>query len=497
LEVSLSNVDRFVAWQGVAGAGKTFAINILREEAEIRGWTVRGFAPSAEAAKVLETESRIPSATVASLLVDFRREASRRGSELWIVDESGLMSAHDCREVMVRAQKENAKVIFVGDTRQLSSVGAGNAFKLLQDNGIAVANLNESRRQKTEEVKEAVKEMSVGNMRHGLEIIGDNIAEFRREATRIEHATNAYMQLSPEERSRTLVLAGTNRERKLLTESIRNELKQEGSLGECVKIASLKRKEFSSEELRFATKISPGDVVTFGYAREQKGLDKGVAYEVVRCSNGLLTVKDAQDNEVSLRVRQHTVAGVFERVELEVSLGDKVRWTRNDKVLGVRNGQDAEVAAFDDKSISLRDKEGKVVTLGRQEFVHVDHNYVNTVYSSQGKTCDNVIVCTDETFGKEAMYVAVSRAKLGVKIFCEDREKLFSLASESRAKVSAMDIVKAETMRFEKEMKMELGSSTFALESTQERGPLRPEAPRKDHGQNQAHEVEQSHSIGM
>ena len=45
--------DRFIAWQGVAGAGKSYALKQFRQIAESQGYRVRGFAPSAEAAKSL------------------------------------------------------------------------------------------------------------------------------------------------------------------------------------------------------------------------------------------------------------------------------------------------------------------------------------------------------------------------------------------------------------------------------------------------------------
>ena len=50
VEISAITTDQIMAWQGVAGAGKTYALNTLKELAQVQGLTVRGFAPSAEAA---------------------------------------------------------------------------------------------------------------------------------------------------------------------------------------------------------------------------------------------------------------------------------------------------------------------------------------------------------------------------------------------------------------------------------------------------------------
>lgn len=56
IATALTTTDQFIAWQGVAGAGKTYALNQFRKIAEQKGYLIKGFAPSAEAAKVLGDE---------------------------------------------------------------------------------------------------------------------------------------------------------------------------------------------------------------------------------------------------------------------------------------------------------------------------------------------------------------------------------------------------------------------------------------------------------
>ena len=53
VHLAVTTTDQFIAWQGVAGAGKTFALKEVQAIASKQGYTVKGFAPSAEAAKVL------------------------------------------------------------------------------------------------------------------------------------------------------------------------------------------------------------------------------------------------------------------------------------------------------------------------------------------------------------------------------------------------------------------------------------------------------------
>jgi ATP-dependent exoDNAse (exonuclease V) alpha subunit len=74
--------------------------------------------------------------------------------ELWIVDEAGLLSMKDAHALLSLASMEQAKVLLVGDTRQLSAVEAGNPFKSLLAGGIAIAHLDENLRQQTRQRKE-------------------------------------------------------------------------------------------------------------------------------------------------------------------------------------------------------------------------------------------------------------------------------------------------------------------------------------------------------
>ena len=156
-------------WQGVAGSGKSYALNLYRQLATESGYTVRGFAPSAAAAAVLSEEAHLPSDTVASLLhspLDPNRSPSAR--EIWIVDEAGLLSAKDAHALLTCAVTQNARVLLVGDAKQLSAVASGSPFRLLQQHGIEVAHLDESRRQKESRLKAAVDAIAKGDLGSGF-----------------------------------------------------------------------------------------------------------------------------------------------------------------------------------------------------------------------------------------------------------------------------------------------------------------------------------------
>jgi conjugative relaxase-like TrwC/TraI family protein len=458
--LTLQSRDQFIAWQGVAGAGKTYAMNVVRELTQEAKISIRGFAPSAEAAKVLQQESGIPAQTVAACLVESQARQGTREGELWIVDEAGLLSARDCQALMLKAQEQKARVVFVGDTRQLSSVGAGNPFQLLQKSEIATAYLSEGRRQKSEDLKIAVQALSEGNVELGFERLEKRITELRREETRVRHVSSNYVNLSAEERSQTLVLAGTNRERNLLTDEIRERLKEQGVLGNSMQIVSLRQRDLTAEQALNPIHLREGDILVFHRSFRAKGIERNVAYEVVRKQESSVRVRGPTGKEMTVCPQREKAFVVYEKRETEFAVGDRVRWTRNDKERGVRNGQDAVIVDAKEGVISVQNKDGQRANVPQNSLQHLDHNYVNTVFSSQGKTCHKVIISADNTFGKEALYVAVSRAKFDAQIFTEDRDTLLRNASVSHAKKSVFDLLSEQKLRTEK--------NSMSLESEKE-----------------------------
>jgi ATP-dependent exoDNAse (exonuclease V) alpha subunit len=118
----------------------------------------------------------IESNTVARKLISPPLDSESKQRQIWIVDEAGLLNAGDTHTLISQAELEQARILFVGDTRQLSAVEAGNPFKSLQQAGMTTAYLNQSLRQKTSDLKVAVELISEGQISEGIEILDKNAA---------------------------------------------------------------------------------------------------------------------------------------------------------------------------------------------------------------------------------------------------------------------------------------------------------------------------------
>lgn len=434
VQLAATTTDRFIAWQGVAGAGKTYALKEVLPLLTERGYSVKALAPSAQAAKVLGEELQVEAQTV-DLLLASNRLSKDPTPQYWIVDEAGLIGAKNGFELLQRATQAGARILFVGDSKQLSAVQAGNPFKSLQQAGIQTAYLNESRRQRyNPELKAAVDAIAAGEVVEGVDRLQANeCIQTVAAKKRTEAIVKDYLRGDRASRAETLVLAGTHVERLAIASSLRAALKAEGSLGkEDVATVQLKAKNLSAVQLNKLNHFVRGDFIVPLRDYKRRGLKKGEVYEVVGVSLDRVELKAA--NGEILAVNPDFKKSIYQAQQIGIAVGDRLRWTRNDRALGRRNGQEFTVEAIDGSIATIAYNDGKKESLDLNRAQHLDYALVSTIYSSQGKTARRVLVACDRTINKESFYVAVSRPTHELKLYTDNPQELLELASRSRSK---------------------------------------------------------------
>ncbi len=441
---STTTTDRIIAWQGVAGAGKTYSLKLYAELARDAGFTVRGFAPSAAASTVLGQEAGIPSSTVAHLLNAQPKPDRLLGKEIWIVDEAGLLSTKDAHALLQKASAQQARLILVGDTRQLAAVEAGNPFRSLQTAGMTIAYLNESRRQKTEDLKTAVALMADGQVEQSLQKM-EQTGMIQATPEHTDRLIQDYLRLTEVQRSQTLILAGTNQSRQMLTAEIRRALQRDEQLemNRCP-LTILRPKDLTIAQACYAHSYTIGDVFipTRTYARQ--GLEKNQKYSVVGInpSTNQLIVQTASKEILTIDPAHCQRKSVYTVQQIPITVGDRLRWTKNDRDKDIHNGQRFTIREIDAvENAEIIDERGNIRQVNLSGQQHLDYAWVSTVYGSQGQTADRVLVALDHTFARESLYVAMSRAKHHLTLYTPDKAALKQRAVMSRTKENASDYI--------------------------------------------------------
>ncbi len=249
-----TTTDRFSAVQGLAGTGKTTMLNQAREIYQAQGYTVKGVCFTGKAAEGLEKEAGIDSKTIHGHLNALEKEAGRshdrtltleqrdregwkldglkpEGKEVWIVDEASMVDNRLMRQVQEAAILKDAKVVFAGDAKQLQPIGAGNAFtNLVERHKIAYAEMKDIQRQKDPNLREAVRETARGDVSKALDRLKGNIVQVEGRPDRINRIAEDYSALAKTARRETVIVTGTNSDRREINEKVRGHLKARGEL---------------------------------------------------------------------------------------------------------------------------------------------------------------------------------------------------------------------------------------------------------------------------
>jgi len=436
----LTSRDRIAAVQGYAGTAKTTTVlATYAREAKREGLAVTALAPTASAATVLGEALGLRGDTVARhLLAPERRLPGKQA--VWIVDEASMLSACDMARLMVSADKAKARLVLVGDVKQLGSVGAGAAFAQLQATGMATAKLAEIVRQTNAETREAVLasiEGHAGRALAALERGGGRVIEAPGAEERLAAMARHYLALSPKERDATLVIEPSREGRDRLTQMIRDKLTASGELSaKAITFTALETKGLTKAEAREAASYSIGDVVRFNRDYPLKGIRRGEALTIrsIDPERGRMALQGRQGDSVEWFPRQWGAgtAEVFAPRDMELRIGDRVQFTRNDRERGRANGLDAIVTAIDlgkgRATAKLANGHAQQLDLVEPRDTHLRHAYVQTTHAAQGRTAERVLVHVDSRstnlVDQKMLYVALSRAKAEAIVVTDDRERL-------------------------------------------------------------------------
>jgi hypothetical protein len=141
---------------GRAGTGKTFALGIARHAWQLDGYRLLATAPTGIATMSLQGEGFEDVATCDRLLGDLDRGREQLDARtLVVVDEASMVGSRKLTRLLEHAEQAKAKVVLVGDDRQLAPIDAGGGFRALRLR-LGASELVENRRQQQAWEREAL-----------------------------------------------------------------------------------------------------------------------------------------------------------------------------------------------------------------------------------------------------------------------------------------------------------------------------------------------------
>ena len=443
----MTSPDRVMATRGPAGAGKTTMMQEAVAGIEAGGHRVFTFAPSAESSRgTLRKEGFQDAQTVAHLLKNESLHPQLREQVLWI-DEAGLLSARQMRGIFQLAERQDCRVILSGDTAQHTSVERGDALRLLETYaGLKAAQLTEIRRQKSEQYRDAVRDLAKGDAWRGFEKLDQMgvIKELPEDERYKQIATDYADALA--RRKTALVVSPTHAEGERVTAEIREELKKRGKLGtDERKLTRLINQQWTEAQRSNPQNYHSGLIVQFH--QNAPGLTRGRKLTVSSVSHdGCVHAQDEHGQQHALPLAQSSRFQVYETQTLPLVPGDKIRITQNgftsDGKHRLNNGAVYQLKGFT-KTGDLKLTNGWVID---KNYGNLAPGYCQTSHVAQSKTVDRVFVAqSGASLGAssaEQFYVSVSRARDSVTVYTDDKVRLAEAIQSTGARMTAHELLK-------------------------------------------------------
>ncbi|HEX4030426.1 MAG TPA: MobF family relaxase [Terracidiphilus sp.] len=436
----LDSTDFAVNLRGAAGTGKTATLQEIGRGLREAGGEVIAIAPTRSAVDELRKVGFTDAITVSRLLEDDTAQVALRHRVL-IVDEAGMISGRQMEGILRLADQQQARILFSGDTRQIQSVEASDALRILErESQMKSVCLTGVQRQTHAQYREAIQELR-RDPEQGFETL-ERIGAVRevRFVDRGRAVAHLYREMTADPSRRVLVVAATHEEIGRVTHAIRSDLRERGLLGDSVTIDRFVPMQWTEAQRRDLSNYREGHILLM--YRSARGMDKHEALTVSRVGPNSLVARGVRGEERTFTPSQTRLFSVHEQRPVEVAPGDRLLLTgnRRDPHFRVTNGELVKAHSVENGLIRLED--GRTLPANYHQF---DHGYAITAHRSQGKTVDGVILSAD-AMKQELFYVAASRGRTEIAIVTSDIEQLRQSLGVSSVRLSATELVQERAL---------------------------------------------------
>ncbi|TCM16615.1 AAA domain-containing protein [Novosphingobium sp. ST904] len=379
---------------------------------------------------------------------------NRRGldeNSVLILDEAGQLGNRQAIRLLELSRLSGARLIMLGDNRQTGAIEQGKPFWLMQQLGLSRVDLMVSVRQETRAMKAAVALARSGDYAGSLANL-DKVLTQEKPEELAQSLVREWTRLKPETRTTTNILVLDNATRLIVNTKVREALRTEEAIGaEDARLSVLTPAGLSDAEKRYARFYSRGQVLTFSRGDHRSGIVREGEYRVVRmvtddAERQVLELADEHGRTVrwNPRLGRPQRVNVFNVEDRELTRGDRIQWRLVNHDLDIKNAERGTVEALEGSRATIRwDRDGRRQSIDLDHHKTWDHGYAETIYAAQSKTYDRVYVLAplgSPLVNGKNYYTAITRARFGVKLWTQDRDKLAEfLTVRSGEKTSALE----------------------------------------------------------
>jgi len=362
--------------EGLAGAGKSHTLKAVRTALEASGYNVIGVSHLNSVVADMAADGFKGARTVGSLTwhYDF---AQKEGNSLYrmpfrldsktvlIVDEAAMLSVKQDKKLFDMVKATGAKLIYVGDHRQLDSIERGGMFKHYA--------------------------MKIGS----------------RKLTTLFRYKSQWLAGCAAQFANYNFAKGLN----LLAANSKNSLFWSDKLSDAQEDLVC---EWSKDNLS-------GKKTSFVFAYTNAEVDSlNSRIQAVRLEAGAVSHLASFDIEFN---KGNNLVG---NKRISIGQGDRLQFkktayllTKDKKKIKVANGflGTVQKISADGMSIAVRLDTGDLAYINTEEYKHFDLGYAGTIYKGQGKTLDQTYLLHNRVWNSSAAYVALTRGRHPPKLF--------------------------------------------------------------------------------
>jgi len=378
--IYIANRGDISAVVGRAGTGKSYMMRAAKHCWEDSGYRVLGMAVSGIAAKGLEASSGISSSTIYSIKMQLAFGKLEIGpNDILVMDEAGMTDLHYFALIVDTVRSAGAKLVIIGDPAQLQPVGIGAPFRAITER-IGFTELNHIQRQDSPGDCTASQLLARGLVGQALDYYDSqqqiHLVDSKEEDDEGEGGGEFATQLR---------LVG-DWSQGLNLENIQERL-------------ILAHRNCDVKELNQAARKKMQALGLLG-----KGTQKFVT-------------------------TNHNA--------IELSTGDRILFLRNDRQLGISNGEFATISKIDGDKITVKlgKTSSREMTFSTNEYQDFNYGYAATVHKSQGATYDQVFVYIGSpTWDRFLSNVAMTRHRKSLNVYADQSQ--FKNLTELKAGLS-------------------------------------------------------------